>query len=353
MRYIHAIIFPGIILFLSFVLNFYVLWRLCGLFAIKRGLPFWIIVFICSMSLVLAVMLQFRFENIFAKIYYIAATNWYGVMFVSFSTLIVYEIVRQFIKINPAAAGTGIIIIAACISAYSMINTQLLQVKELTIDGNTNCKIVQLSDIHIGSVSGNFLKEIIEKTNLLNPDLILITGDIVDNFNENTQEAIATFRNFKAPVMFSIGNHEMYVGAERVTEALRAANVTVLRNQMKDFGQIRIIGIDNGTSKTKIAQILGELNTDRSKFCILMYHQPTSLKMLSDAKVNLTLSGHTHYGQIFPFNFVVGLFYPYVSGFHKYDGGNLYITSGAGTWGPRMRLGSRSEIVSIQIRKHP
>jgi predicted MPP superfamily phosphohydrolase len=232
-----------------------------------------------------------------------------------------------------------------------MINTQLVHVNKLAIDGNTDCNIVQLSDIHIGSVSSNFLKEIIEKTNSLNPDLILITGDCVDNFNNSTQEAIASFKNFKAPVVFSTGNHETYVGADRVTEALRAANVTVLRNQMMDFGQIRIIGIDNGTNRDRAAQIIREFNTDRSKFCILMHHQPTDLKLFSDGKVNLTLSGHTHYGQIFPFNYIVRLFYDNISGLHEYPGGCLYISSGAGTWGPRMRLGSRSEIVSIQIKK--
>jgi predicted MPP superfamily phosphohydrolase len=351
MRYIHAIIFPGIILFLSFVLNFYVLWRLCGLFAIKKGLVFWILVFILSIALVGAVILQHSFDNIVSKIIFAAATNWYGVLWLLFSTLIVYEAARLFFKINPSAAGIGIITIAAIATIYSMVNAQLIYIKKLTIPGNIDCNIVQISDIHLGSVSGHFLKRVIERTNALNPELILITGDMVDNFNKSTLQALEALKNLKAPVLFVIGNHEMYVGPDRVTTALRAANVTVLRNQMKDFDQIRIIGIDNGTRKTKIAQILEEFNTDRSKFCILMYHQPTSLKMLSDAKVNLTLSGHTHYGQVFPFNFVVRLFYRPVSGFHKYQGGCLYISSGAGTWGPRMRLGSRSEIVSIQIRK--
>jgi uncharacterized protein len=343
--------FLSIILFLSFVLNFYVLWRLAGLFAIKRGLPFWILVFICSVSLITAAFLQFSFDNIICKIIFIVVTSWYGILWLLFSTLIVYEIAGLFLKINPAAAGTGIIIFVAVVTIYSMVNTQFIRVKKLTIGGNTDCNIVQLSDIHIGSVSGNFLKRIIEKTNALNPDLVLITGDLVDNFNKSTQEAIATLKNLKAPALFVTGNHESYIGPDRVAKALKAVNVTTLRNQMMDFGQIRIIGIDNGTGKTDIEQILRKLNTDKSKFCILMYHQPIDLKILSDAKVNLTLSGHTHHGQIFPFNYVVGLFYNYIWGLHKYEGGYLYVTSGTGTWGPRMRLGSRSEIALIQIRK--
>jgi predicted MPP superfamily phosphohydrolase len=196
-----------------------------------------------------------------------------------------------------------------------------------------------------------FLKKIIEKTNVLNPDLVLITGDFVDNFHKSTQDAIALLKNLNAPSLFVTGNHEDYVGPDRITKALTAANVTVLRNQMKDLGQIRVIGIDNGIDRNKITQILHEFNTDKSKFTILMYHRPPDIEMLSHAGINLTLSGHTHAGQIFPFNYVVRFFFKHISGLHKYDGSFLHITSGTGTWGPRMRLGSRSEMVSIQIKK--
>jgi len=91
---------------------------------------------------------------------------------------------------------------------------------------------------------------------------------------------------------------------------------------------------------------------DNSKFCILMCHRPVKLKTLSKTGINLALTGHTHAGQIFPFNYIVGLFYPYVSGLHNHNNTYIYGTSGTGTWGPRMRLGSRSEIVRLEIRKN-
>jgi predicted MPP superfamily phosphohydrolase len=353
MRHIHStVIFLSIILLVCFALNFYVLWRLYDLFAIKKGPVFWILVFTCAISLIGGSILQHSVDNIISKIIYMAATNWYGILWLLFSTLIVYEILKLFLKINPSAAGVGIITIVVLAAIYSMINAQLIYVKKLTIPGNTDRNIVQISDIHLGSVSGNFLKRVIEKTNALNPDLVLITGDIADNFNKSTQEALAALRNLKGPVFFVTGNHEMYTGPDRVTKLLTELNVKVLRNQLIDYDGIQIIGIDNGTNGKILEQIFQGLNVDKSKFCILMSHRPIGL-IPSRAGVNLTLSGHTHAGQIFPFNYVVRLFIKYMSGLYKHNNSYLYVTSGTGTWGPRMRLGSRSEIVLLKIRKIP
>jgi len=336
-----------------FCAEFYVLWRLCGLFAIKKGLVFWILVFISSIALVGAVILQHSFDNIASKIIFAAATDWYGVLWLLFSTLIVYEAARLFFKINPSAAGIGILIIAAIATIYSMVNAQLIYIKKLTIPGNIDCNIVQMSDIHLGSVSGHFLKRVIERTNALNPELILITGDMVDNLNKSTQQALEALKDLKAPVLFVTGNHEIYSGSENITKFLTTVNVKVLRNELVNYNGLQVIGVDYGVRGKTLEQIIQGLNIDKSKFCILMSHQPVDLETLSRLPVNLTLSGHTHYGQIFPFNYVVGLFRRPLSGLHKEGNNYLYITSGTGTWGARMRLGSRSEIVSIQIRKYP
>lgn len=344
-------IFLSVILSSSFILNFYVLWRLCGLFAIKRGLVFWILVFICSISLIGSAMLRHSVDNIITKIVYIVVVNWYGILWLLFSTLIIYEITRLFVKIPPFTAGICILSIVALVTIYSMINAQLIHVRKLTIPGNTDCNIIQLSDIHLGSVSTNFLKRVIDKTNSLNPDLIFITGDMVDSLGNNTQEAIATLKNLQAPAFFVTGNHEMYTRRTEVIEILSQANIKTLADEIADFNDIQIIGIDESDDIKNLRNIVGKLKIDPSKFTVLLSHRPVSAKMLSQMKINLALCGHTHAGQIFPFNFIVGLFQKPVSGLHKYENGWLYVTSGTGTWGPRMRLGSRNEIVFIQIRK--
>ena len=324
-------IFLSVILSSSFILNFYVLWRLCGLFAIKRGLAFWILVFICSISLIGLAMLRHSFDNIISKIVYVTVVNWYGILWLLFSTLIIYEIVRLFVKIPPSTAGAWILSIAALATVYSMINAQLIHIKKLTIPGNTDCNMVQISDIHLGSVSAQFLKRVIEKTNSLNPDLIFITGDMVDNLGNNTQEAIANLKNLNAPAFFVTGNHEMYTRRAKVIEFLSQANIKTLTDETADFNGIQIIGIDESDDIKNLGNIISNLNIDRSKFTVLLSHRPVPIKILSQMKINLALCGHTHAGQIFPFNFIVGLFQKPVSGLHKYENSRLYVTSGTGT----------------------
>jgi uncharacterized protein len=349
-----ASMFLSIVLLLYLAINLYVLSRFAGLFAIKRGLVFWFVVFICTASLIVGIMFHSSAGNIISRTIYIITTTWLGILWLLFSTLIVYEVVRLFFKIPSSVAGTTILIIVAIATIYSMINAQLVRIKQLTFPANVDCNIVQLSDIHLGCVSENFFKRVIEKTNALNPDLILITGDLVDNFNQNTRQALLSIKDLKAPIFFVTGNHEEYSGSDNVIKFLTEANVKVLRNQLVNYDGIQIAGIDNRTNLKELDLILQTLNIDKSKFCIMMSHRPVDLKSISKSPVNLVLSGHTHAGQLFPFNYVVKFTHGgYLSGLHKYGNTYLYVTSGTGTWGPRMRLGSRSEIVLVQLRKTP
>lgn len=350
MRSIHSLAsFLTVILTLSFAINFYVLARLCNLFGIKKGPLFWVLLLVCTVSLIGATIFHSLLGNLISTIVYTIATTWLGVLWLLFSTLLVYELLRLFIRINPSTAGLIIITIVAIVSVYSMINAQLLRVKTLTIPAGFDLRIVHLSDIHIGSVGAGFLDRIIDKTNALNPDLVLITGDLLDNFNKTTRKALQSLQNLSAPAFLVTGNHETYVGPARITQLLCACNVTLLDNHSVDYGPARIIGIAHATGRETLPQVLHDLNTDNSKFSILMYHRPVDLQTLSAAGINLTLSGHTHAGQIFPFNYIIALFHRPLSGLHKHNGSYLYVTSGTGTWGPRMRLGSRSEIVLLKI----
>lgn len=350
-RLLPDLTFISIILLLSFVLNFYVLWRMSSLFKIKRDVIFWIIYFVCASSLVSSVALRFYFDNIITKIIFAIGAGWVGIAWILFSILIVYEVVRLFIKIQPSVAGVAILIIVGILTIYSMINTQFVRVKKLVIPGNTNSDIVQITDVHLGSTSQKFLQKIIDKTNTLEPNVIVITGDLVDEYNENVRKALQRLRAFKAKVFFVMGNHEMYAGAQNVADVLAEANVTVLRNQLADCNEIQIIGIDENTDLRDINFVIQRLNRNKSKFCILLTHRPISPKVLADNQIEFGLAGHFHGGQIYPFNYVVQYLYKYISGLYKEGNSSIYVSTGTGTWGPRMRLGSRSEIVHIKIRK--
>jgi predicted MPP superfamily phosphohydrolase len=344
-------IFFSVVLLISFAINFYVLSRLYDLFKIKKGLIFWIAVLVCSVSLIASSILRSHFDNIISRVFYVIAANWLGILWLLFSVLIIYEIVRVFIKINPAMAGIVILTIVGLAVIYAMINAQLVRVKELVIPGDADLNIVQISDIHLGSTGEKFLQRIIKKTNTLKPDVVVITGDIADSYNERTQKSLVKLGDLKADIFFVTGNHEMYAGSEKAIKALTQANVRVLCNQLVNYNQIQIIGIDESTNLHNLGQILGQLNIDECKFCVLLSHRPVEPKMLSDMKIDLALAGHSHGGQIFPFNFIVRFYQKYLSGLYRYNNSYLYVTTGTGTWGPRMRLGSRSEIVLIKVRK--
>ncbi|MBN1786975.1 MAG: metallophosphoesterase [Sedimentisphaerales bacterium] len=343
--------FLTIILSLSFVINFYVLFRLFGLFALKRKILFGILVVICTFSFILGIRFHSSAGTLFSKIVYITTNTWLGFLWLLFSTLLIYEIVRFFIKVRPAAAGTGILIIAGLATLYALINAQILRVKTLTFDANVDCNIVQISDVHLGCVSEKFFKKVIEKTNELNPDIVLITGDLLEDFIPNTRKDLQALKDLKGTVLFVTGNHERYSKAGGLTEYLTSLNVKVIHDQLLNCSKVQIIGIDDDTDEMILGGLFAGMNIEESKFCILMSHRPVDLQILSRAKIDLTLAGHTHAGQIFPFNFVVRTHYKYMYGLYKHNNSYLYVTSGAGTWGPRMRLGSPSEIVLVKLRK--
>ena len=343
--------FITVVLMLSAGMNFYILARLGGFFKIQKGVLFWAVFCICTVSLIGGTMLQSLSGNIISRIVYIVCAGWLGVMWLFFCSLIFYEILRFFIKVEPAAAGITILVVVGIVTIYSVVNAQLVRVKSLRFKGGTDIDIVQISDIHLGSVSGGFLERIIEKTNGLEPDFVVITGDLVDNHNRKTQEAIVLLGRLKAPAFFVTGNHEGYVGVERVLESLSKTKVRVLRDEAVDLGGIQVIGIEDSFDRGRAAKVLEQVRPDRSKYSVLLYHRPEGVEAVSAAGVDLMLCGHLHGGQIWPFNYVVRLVHKYMKGLYNHNGTHLYVTSGTGTWGPRMRLGSRSEITLVQIRK--
>jgi predicted MPP superfamily phosphohydrolase len=147
--------------------------------------------------------------------------------------------------------------------------------------------------------------------------------------------------------LFTSGNHEVYAGYDNVRQMLAATQVRWLRNEIVEFNGIRIIGVDNSYG-TELLQSVLDRTPSSPAFTILMNHQPTGFDIAARRGVGLTLSGHVHDGQIWPFNYVVGLFYPYLKGLHENGGAFLNVSTGTGIWGPPMRLGSRTEIVLLE-----
>ena len=341
--------FLRIVILVSLLMNGYVVLRLAGLLAIKKTVWLFLLIIFLSLSFIAANIFNRSYPGMLSRILYRITAAWVGISFLFFFTLLAYELVRFFISHSPRTAGCAIISFVSVLSAYSVINASIIRVKEYSIEAPVKMKIVHLSDIHLGSVSASKFEKIIERTNSLKPDVVFITGDLFDNASPYNQQAVLSLNKLNAPVFFSTGNHERYVGIAQVEKLLSQTKVKFLRDQSTDFGDIQIIGINDKTHEKQMLDALDEITVEPQKYSILMYHRPEGLKEASQKGIKLFLAGHVHDGQIFPFNFFVRIFFKYLSGLH-YEGGTcLAVTSGTGFWGPPMRLGSHCQIVVLNL----
>ncbi|HXT96208.1 MAG TPA: metallophosphoesterase [Polyangia bacterium] len=223
-------------------------------------------------------------------------------------------------------------------------------------------RIVQLTDIHVGPTIGrDFVEQIVARTNALVPDLIAITGDLVDGSVAHLAPAIAPLAGLRAPhgVFFVTGNHEYFSGAQAWMNELRRLGIRVLRNERISIGNgtagFDLAGVDDRSSERygglapldALRRALGD--RDPSRELVLLAHQPRTLLDAEPFGVGLQLSGHTHGGQMWPFNFIVQLQQPFIAGLHRRGGTQIYVSRGTGYWGPPMRLGAPAEITEIRL----
>jgi hypothetical protein len=195
------------------------------------------------------------------------------------------------------------------------------------------------------------LEKIVKKTNELKPDVVALTGDLVDGSAPVTLEMLKPIEKIKAPIFFVIGNHEIYDDLKFVIPMLNRTKMKIIRNTVINWKGIQIAGIDFYESSKPAIKALNQIRLNKNKFSILLNHAPIGFETAAKAGFDLQLSGHTHNGQIFPFNFLVKLRYKFLTGLHKINNSYLFVSQGTGTWGPPMRLLTDSEIVVIELKR--
>ena len=219
--------------------------------------------------------------------------------------------------------------------------------------------IVQISDVHYGMLQENGrLSDIVKRVNDLQPDLVVITGDLVDEAVSHMEEMAVPLANLKSRlgVIGIMGNHEFFAGVDRAERIMRQGGIQVLRNEVKVLsGGLQVLGIDDPTFNRRMGLPLPDFDKllrqlDAEKPSILLYHQPLRFEEVAAAGIGLQLSGHIHGPQFLPMIPVVRLFYPRLRGLHHIEGSYLYVNRGIGTGGPPMRLGSPPELVHICLR---
>jgi predicted MPP superfamily phosphohydrolase len=209
-------------------------------------------------------------------------------------------------------------------------------------------RFVQITDVHIGSRSSRFLDKVMRKVNQLDARFLCITGDFIDSTGV-TEKELESLQSYDGPVYFCIGNHEKYEDLDSIVQRLSNLGVTVLRNRAVTDNGVQFIGIDDRDDAMQVSRQLARINVESEPYVILLYHRPRGLEAAAEAGVDLMLSGHTHNGQIVPFNLIVKRVFEQMRGLYYHGKATLYVSSGTGTWGPIMRLGTRSEITLFEV----
>ena len=230
---------------------------------------------------------------------------------------------------------------------------------EVAIKGLKKDKhIVMVSDVHVGKViQSDFLHGMVEKINSLNPDIVVIVGDLVDEHIDFVKEHLLVLNNLKSKegVFYVSGNHEYYHGIESILDFLKTLKLNVLTNENVELEDFNIVGISDiaGIRFNILPPDIerAKIGLNENKPSILLTHQPKSLKMINHDGFDLILCGHTHAGQVFPLSIFVWLDQHYVHGLYRLENdANLYVSSGAGFWGPPIRFLAPSEIVSLRLK---
>jgi predicted MPP superfamily phosphohydrolase len=219
--------------------------------------------------------------------------------------------------------------------------------------------IVQISDVHYGVLHENGrLSDIVNRVNDLQPDLVVITGDLVDEAVSHMEEMAVPLANLKSRlgVIGIMGNHEFFAGANRAETIMRRAGIQVLRNEIKVLpGGLQVLGIDDPTFYKRrglplpdFDRLVKQLDSERPS--IFLYHQPLQFEEVAAAGIGLQLSGHIHGPQFLPMIPIIRILYPRFRGLYHLEDSYLYVSRGVGTGGPPMRLGSPPELVYICLR---
>jgi predicted MPP superfamily phosphohydrolase len=308
------------------------------------------------------------FRGKFVSAYYTFAAYWFGLAHFLFGGVVVFFFAANFLYssnhyVSPAllaGASLGVFFLLHLYGTWksgwaeiTRIDAKLPNLPEAWRGKN----IVFISDLHLGNVRGvRFVKKVARKIQALAPEAVLIGGDLYDGVRCETAAIIEPLRALHAPkgIYFITGNHEYFLkDLDEALLAIKALGIRILNNESIDLQGIQLIGVDYKTTRKSeaLAAVLKNIGVMPGRPSVLLKHEPNHLEVARDAGVSFTLSGHTHRGQIFPLNFFTRQIYKgFDYGLKRLGDLRVYTSSGAGTWGPPLRLGTKSEIVLVTFR---
>jgi len=292
--------------------------------------------------------------------------NWMAVLFLTFISLLATDLVTLFGFLMPRLSSSlrgwaflvGIVLSA--IALFQGLRPPVIETYEVTLSGLPDAMdgtvVVALSDTHLGSqIGARWIAARIAQVKAQQPDLVVLLGDIFEGHGPPEDQLIETFKQLSAPLgIWAVpGNHEFHRGGDM--SRFEAAGFRLLRN---DWTEVRpgfvLAGVDDLTSRRRTGQggdpISQALAGSPPGGTILLSHTPWQAEKAAKAGVGVMLSGHTHGGQIWPFDYLVRRAYPLLEGRYEVDGMTVIVCRGTGTWGPRMRLWRPGEILRVTLR---
>lgn len=303
-------------------------WQLAGTILVALGLP----------SFPLGGIFVRRLPRATARLIQFPVYVWFG--------LVVYGILGGFASFFVDARWCLIAVVA--VVTFGMLNVTRLVAKTVRVPLlDRPYRIVQLTDVHIGAILGRrFASKVTHAVIALRPDLIVLTGDIVDWRLSELRDEVGpfTFMRAKDGVFMVTGNHEYYWDAEAWMKHFATFGFRALRNQRVAMDGFDLVGVDDSTGGEDVDKAIA----GATQPVVLLAHHPSTIKRSQD-KVALQLSGHTHGGQLLPLGYLNRLFEPMTAGLRKFGSTWLYISEGTGFWGPPMRIGTNCEIAVIEL----
>ena len=319
-----------------------------------------------SMSFVAASLLAFRYTNAALRAFYRAAAIWVGLLTFLFvgavSSWIIFGVARLAgVDVNFHRTVELLFGAAAMTGLYGVFNANWTRITRTTVRlANLPAawrgrRAALISDLHLGHVrNGSFLRRMVAKIVKEEPDTVFITGDLYDGTAIDVRRAAEPLSDLVAPhgVYFVAGNHEQFGDDSKYLHAIAAAGVRVLSNEKVEVDGLQIVGVPyrNATHDGHFASVLRGIRLDQNRASILLTHAPDHPEIAEAAGVSLQLSGHTHLGQFIPWSWMARRIYrQFVYGLSRIGKMQVFTSSGAGTWGPPLRLGSNPEIVMLEF----
>jgi len=319
-----------------------------------------------SVSFVAASVLAFFYSNLLVRSFYKIAAVWLGVF--SFFVLAACSswLVEFVVRISGLPWERRMIVavlfsLAILASLYGIINAAWTRVTRISVTlpnlpESWRGRVAALvSDTHLGHIrSHGFVRRIVRMLTRLQPDLVFIGGDMYDGTSADLNRLAEPWGKLVTPLgtYFVAGNHDGFGGHARHIEAVEKSGIRVLNNEKINVDGVQIVGVHyhDSVSEQRFRSILQRAELDRDRASILLTHVPNRLPIAEEEGIGLALSGHTHGGQFFPYTWIVSRIWgPASYGLKRLGNLLFYTSSGAGTWGPPMRVGTTPEIVLIRF----